>query len=153
MNSRQGVFELKNRWVQNSWVVDKINYSDDFEKFWELYPSAKSWDKNKSYEYYKNHKPEDVLFAVNILNRQIEFGLINTQYLRLCENWLKWFSKTTWPLKEQQIRDIVTRHMEYQWEGKKENAQRLYKDFWRMKVGEYAKNWSNEKNKITLNLK
>ena len=122
--------------------------------FWKIYPHARKWKKAESLKHFKESNIDDVMNEVKFLNWKIKFWLQDWWYMPACERWIRDFTITAETIKQQDIKNIVGKLMQMdKWEERSSYVKWLNDDFWKDVIDKFVREWNQNKNWITLNLK
>lgn len=147
-DSKRNNKKITKKDLHNDKITDAIlNKWEYFELFWKIYPNwTSNWVTKKIVlEYYKRASEDEksIIDEVKLLNWYLTFGILDSKYIKSCNNWIIWFKATTSITKEQNIKKIVYALMK---EKNPEVAKQITNDFGKEIVDKYVKEYNKEFN-------
>lgn len=136
--------------TEKEWIVRE----DKFEEIWKLFPHQRNTNKQKTKEHYKNQSlpNETIIEEIKLISREIETNTKDHSWLQAMERWIRDLVIPNEHTQKERIKDILFAIMENKTETRKGQAERFIQDFWKDVAEKHRKEWSKQKNWITLKL-
>jgi hypothetical protein len=144
-----------NLWKSLDIEPDSKN-SKNFDTFWKQFPHARSWSRKEAQTKYNSHylTEKELFNELELLKLKIKHWIENPKYVKACQRWIEWITKTDGLIVDDIIYKIISELMKKTFEDRKDEIDNLTKIYWFDKIREITDKRNKQNNKwITLLLK
>lgn len=115
---------------------------EQFEQVWKNYPQKTG--KQEAKKYFLKHNYNDLLLEANIKKRQVLLEIIDKQYVRWGNRWMRDFTPQLDGLIQQDLKKIFEKHMALGWDMKS-RMEEIVRDFPNVDFNKLYKERSDKK--------